>query len=380
MTTERAMTTADAGAAPIPRWGRWTPVVNVVAILVVAAALWWLLADPDWGIFGESPQAVGAVLFWVILAHIFTGFIFETWPFVKLSQPWAGVAQVAADVVIGLVAVWLFTYVVGSWDPTFSHDTPGGAGYTAAAFIVLIGFYAFTLVAASWGGYPFENLTQPQAGVGRFFVGAFITLVGVLVLVYPNFNAQLAPNAPVSLPTVLGWVYSSIVIVIVGAMLWQNWPWSLLKNRHASALCAVLVTTVGGYGLFLVLKVVVEVVVPQGVQDLPTFSSSVEAAQLGVCFSLWALIWGLIAGAPPNGSSNAVNRLVRTAIVAGAAILTYVVFMRWLGTGVFHFAAIDDANYGGDPLTWMDWAILGVIWFAVAFGGWFGQRHVHKTA
>lgn len=87
------------------------------------------------------------------------------------------------NVMIEVGATLAFTRSADSWDPTFSADTAGGAGYTATAFIVLVGFYAFTLASASGGGYPFESVSAPLASVGQFFVGAFITLVGVVVLV-----------------------------------------------------------------------------------------------------------------------------------------------------------------------------------------------------
>jgi hypothetical protein len=40
---------------------------------------------------------------------------------------------------------------------------------------------------------------------------------------------------------------------------------------------------------------------------------------------------------------------------------------------VLHFAAIE-GNYGGSPLVWMDWVILVLLWYAVAFGGFLSTR------
>ena len=360
-------------AAPVPRWGKATPVVITAGIWIVSLLSWWLLADPDWSPFGASQAAVGALLFWTILAFIFTGFTFGNWPFSKLSQPLAGVAQVGFNVALGFFAVWLFTFVLGSWDPTFSHSAAGGAGFTAAAFVVLIGFYAYALVAASWGGYPFEKIGQPTAGVGQFFLAAFITTVGTVVLIYPNFSAALAADAPVSLPTATGWVYSSIVVLLLAAMLWENWPWAMIQNRHLRALGAVVASMGGGYGLFLVFKAIVKAVVPASIKGMDTFALDLEAAQLGVCFSLWSLTWGLVWGAPPTSLGPALNRLVRTLIVTVLAVATYVIFMRVMATMVLHFPAIE-GNYGGSPLVWMDWVILVLLWYAVAFGGFLSTR------
>lgn len=362
-------------APPAPRWGAATPVVITVGIWIVSLLTWWLLADPNWSPVGASQAAVGALLFWAILAFIFTGFTFANWPFTKLSQPLAGAAQVGFDVALGFFAVWLFTFVVGSWDRTFSHAAKGGAGFTAAAFVVLIGFYAYALAAASWGGYPFEALAQPTAGVAQFFLAAFITLVGTVVLIYPNFSAALAKDAPVSLPTATGWVYSSIVVLLLAAMLWENWPWSVIQNRHLRALGALVASMGGGYVLFVIFKAIVKAVVPADIKSMPTFALGIEAAQLGVCFSLWSLTWGLVWGAPPKSLGPALNRLARTAIVTVLSVGTYVIFMRVLATKVLHFAAIK-GNYGGSPLVWMDWVILVLLWYAVAFGGFLSTRRV----
>jgi len=351
----------------VPRFGLLTPWVVTAGLIIFSVVSWWLLADPRWSPVGASLPAIDALLFWTILGFIFTGFTFANWPFSKVSQPLAGVLHVGVDVAIGFAAVWLFSFVLGSWDPTFSHSAPGGAGFTATAFVVLIGFYAYALAAATWGGYPFEEVPAPLASVAQFFLAAFITVIGVVVLVYPNFNAALAKNAPLALAPATGWVYSSIVVVIVAAMLWENWPWASVTNRHLRAAAALVVTLGGGAGLYFLFRLVVQAVTPASIKALPAFSVALQTAELGVCFSLWALVMGLIFGPSRLKLGTAATRVARTAILAVAAIATYVIFMRFFATKVLHFTPLSGA-YGGDPLTWMDWTILVVLWYAVAFG------------
>ena len=60
-------------------------------------------------------------------------------------------------------------------------------------------------------------------------------------------------------------------------------------------------------------------------------------------------------------------------MVALLAIGTYMLFMRFFATTVLHFPATS-GRYGGNPLLWVDWAIIIVLWYAVAFGGHFGSR------
>ncbi|MCU1479372.1 MAG: hypothetical protein JWQ19_158 [Subtercola sp.] len=374
-------------AARIPRFGAATPIIVTVAIFVVAIVTWWLIGDPQWSFFGARAGAsdyaqksaiVGCLLFWTIFGHIFTGFTFANWPFSKLSQPLAGVVQIIVDILIGIVGTVVLTRGLGSWDPTFSPDAPGGAGYTAAAFIVLVGFYAYAFAATGIGGYPFESVAAPVSSVAQWFFAAFITTVGVIVLVYPNFNVNLAAAAPVPLPTAAGWVYSSIVIVIVAAMQWGNWPWAGIRNKHLRALTAFVVSLGGGYLLMLVLEGLLQLIVPSDIRGGATFALGLEAAELGVCISLWALIVGLIFG-PSKIKSVFISRLVRTVVVLVAAVLTYMVFMQFFATSVLHFPATT-GNYGGNPLTWMDWVILLVLWYAVAFGGHLGTRRVRSVA
>jgi AAT family amino acid transporter len=351
----------------VPRFGHLTPWVVTVGLIIFSVVSWWLLADPQWSPVGASLPAIDALLFWTILGFIFTGFTFANWPFSKISQPLAGVLHVGVDVAIGFVAVWLFSFVLGSWDPTFSHSAPGGAGFTATAFVVLIGFYAYALAAATWGGYPFEEVPAPLASVAQFFLAAFITVIGVVVLVYPNFSAALAKNAPLALAPATGWVYSSIVVVIVAAMLWENWPWASVTNRHLRAAAALVITLGGGAGLYFLFRLVVQAVTPASIKVLPAFSVALQTAELGVCFSLWPLVMGLIFGPSRLKLGTAATRIARTAILAVAAIATYVIFMRFFATKVLHFTPLS-GDYGGDPLTWMDWTILVVLWYAVAFG------------
>ena len=382
MTTFEESTTTAAGepllaAIRTPSFGQATPVVATVGVVVVAVLTWWALADPKWSISTPSPAVVQCLLFWTVLGFIFTAFTFGNWPFSRLAQPWGGIVQVVTDLAVGIAGTLLFTRGVGHWDPTFSPHTPGGAGYTAATFIVLIGFFAYALVSASWGGYPFEAAPGQLVGIGQFFLAAFLTLIGVVTLVYPNFNAQLAPHAPVSLPQALGWVYCSIVICIVAAMQWDNWPWALVANRHLRALTALVVTLGGGFLLMLVLKAVVSGVVPADVKSLPTFSRASETAELGVCFSFWSFTIGLVFG-PSAIRSVALARTVRTAVVAALAIVTYVVFMRFIATRALHFPAIK-GHYGGDPLAFVDWAILILLWHAVAFGGHLTTRRARSA-
>lgn len=370
---------ADVPSERVPALGSFTPVATFVGLVVLATVTWWALGDPKWSLSKASNPAdtatnlaiVASLLFWVIFGHIFTGFTFANWPFDKLSQPLPGFVHVAADLFIGVCGVLLFTRVVGTWDPTFSAEAAGGVGYTAAAFIVLIGFYAYALIVANLTGYPFDVAPSPTSSFGTWLFGAFLTMIGTVVLIYPNFNTHLAAHAPVALPTVIGWIYSSIVIVILTAMVWGNWPWSAITGRHARALVALVATLVAGYVLMLVLEKILLLIVPDYAMHAKKFALASETAQCGVCIAFCYLFWGLIIA--PEPPTTLVGRVVRPLLLAGAGILVYVGFMRGFAVTVLHFPAVEGI-YGGNPLLWVDWLILLMLWHAVAFGGYFSTR------
>jgi hypothetical protein len=55
-------------------------------------------------------------------------------------------------------------------------------------------------------------------------------------------------------------------------------------------------------------------------------------------------------------------------------VLTYWVFVNFAAVDVFHLPAVADGNYGGSPLLFMDWVVMALLWYAVAFGGYGSTR------
>jgi len=81
---------------------------------------------------------------------------------------------------------------------------------------------------------------------------------------------------------------------------------------------------------------------------------------------------------PSKIRSVPAGRAVRTLVVAALAAATYVVFNRFFATKVLHFPALK-GSYGGDPLAFIDWTILIVLWHAVAFGGHLTTRRARSA-
>lgn len=371
----------DVSETPVPRWGPWgTPLIATAGVIVVSVLSWWLIADPDWGLFdGSYPQPTGAYLFWAILAVIVGAFNLEMWPFSRLRQPLSGLLQVATHIAVAIAAVFVINFGLGSIYPTFDHNLPDGAGYFAGALIVLIGFYSFATVSASWNGWPAGKwgLEQPAAGLVQFLFGFLITAIGVVVLIYPALTEGLDPLFDV--PTTIGWFYSVIVATLVAAMLLDNWPWSRFEARAVGALLSVVLLFAAGTGIYFLLKEWIDVLVPSHIEAAEGFSRQLEAAQVGVCIVFWALAWGLLFQNPRLlGLSEAGERVMRVVIVVALGSVTYLVYNRWMAVELLHEPAID-GSYGGSPLTFINWMILLLLWFAVSLGLYGTTREARTT-
>lgn len=370
-------TTEDGRAAsPVgetrPRFGPWsTAGVAVFGIWLASLVSWWLFFDPKWSPLHIYPEPAGAFIFWAILAVIWMAFNLELWP-TRLGQPRVGLIQVGAGVILTVAVILLLAYVWGRVDPAFSHRLPNGAGWDNGTYIVLMGFFCWSVIAVNWDHWPWADhrLEQPIRGVAELFVGFALTVLSFSVLVYPNIATWTgARSIPMHLPVTIGWFYSAIVALIFAVQFWENWPWSNLANRALRAAVSLIALLAVGTVIYFVGRAWLHVLVPASIRRLPSFSAS-QVAQLGVCVNSITLSWGLLVkrfvGQWPFSTRPRLNALILTVGAYLLGSLVYVGYMRWAGTQLLHEPAIK-GNYGGDPLLGMDWVILVLFWYAVSF-------------
>lgn len=357
----------------LERLGPWTKAfVVTTGILAISLLSWWALADPRWALLGLYPQPLGTLLFWTILANVILGFNFKLWPFESHGRPVTSVLlYVVATVVVAFLAVSLLNHGLGRIDPTFASSASDGAGYAASAYIVLIGFLAFGMMAAVWDDWPWRDaeVNVPLLGVAEFLTGFALTVVGYVLLAYPNFAPWGGPAHPenvlMSLPVATGWFYSAIVAQVLATQLWGNWPWVTFRRRWQQALIAVLaIFAFGTIFFFAVRELLLPLLVPGEIALLDGWSADLEVAQFGVCVVMWSLFWGLIFGRWPTHLGEMLDRLARTFIVLLLSVVTYLVYNRLVGTVVLHEPALA-GNYGGNPLLGLDWVILFLFWYVL---------------
>lgn len=344
----------------------------ITIVLVISLAVWYLIGDPKVSIFKLYPQPFGAVMFWAILCVVFLGFNGEMWPFNDIRQPQAGILALIFTAVIDLIVIVFLNYVYGAMDPTFSPKA-GGTGWVATGMIVLFGFYAYGVHTNSMDHWPWKDLglKQPAVGIIEVFLGSLITLVLYLLLMYPNLAAwTTSGKALMSLPTAVGWFYSVIVCWLTTALLWENWPWSKFGSRASVAICSFIGNFLGGTAIYFIFMYLLKgYFIPHEAQKLLAGAITLWPAHLGVIIVAWILVWCLVFQNYPKSYGLIATLFLRTAIVYNLGFITFIVYTRWFGPLVLHEPAIS-ANFGGDPLNYMDLFNLVLLIYVVYFGTW----------
>ncbi len=352
-----------------------SPAMFALACLVViqaaSYAVWRLFVDPKVGVWKFYPQPFNVYLFWGILVLVFIGFNCGMAGFTKIKQPASGLLATAITIVLSFAIPGILIFGYGKFDPAFSPVK--FAGHGAAGLIVLIGFYGFGVPATGMGGWPWsDKLQQPLAGIAQIFMGAVLTVVGYLALIYPTVASWTAPDkALMSLPTALGWFYACIVSWLTTFQVLDNWPWSAFGSRAKVALAALFGNLVGGtviyFGFLALLK---GVLIPPDALAKIGGGINLWPAQLGVWIVFWLIFWPNIAGNVPTSLSPGVNRLIRFVLTWSLGIVSFVVYMHWFAEKVLHEAAITP-GFHGDPLCWVD-LLNYVMLIYVCYFGFYG--------
>lgn len=369
-----ALGAVPAPAAPpaVPAAIALGPLAFSLAVFLIVHALsllvWRLFADPQQAVWGHYPQPFGMYLFWGILVLVFIGFNFGMAGFGALRQPWRGLLATGLTLALGFAIPAALVHGYGLLDPTFS--AAGSAGFGAAGLVVLIGFYGFGVLATGMGGWPWtdQGLAPALSGWAQLACGGCLTALGYGLLVYPGVSATTLPHASLlPLPVTIGWFYSVIVAWLTTFLIFDNWPWSLLRRRAYVALAALLGNFVLGTLLYWAHLALLEgLLIPAEAVAKLGDGLALWPAQLGVWIVFWLIFWSNVADNWPQRFGVTTNRLVRAACCWGLGVLSFVVYTRWFARVVLHEAELAP-GFGGDPLTWVDLLNFVMLIYAVYF-------------
>ncbi|BCF81104.1 hypothetical protein RQCS_06490 [Rhodococcus qingshengii] len=357
---------ATPSRQPSRRWIGFG-IANLVIVLVLAVASWYLLADPTTSPWSFYPLPFNAALFWAILFVVFIGFNCEFAGFDRLPQPAKGLAIMVATAAFAVVVTWLLANGLGSLYPDFAADREGGLGYFAGALFVLFGFGTWVMVVLNWQHRPWTSLgmKQPLVGLCEIAFVAVPTLTLYFVFGLPSVSLS-ATDPLMTVDTVLGWFYCVVVVVILTGQTLDNWPWRLFGGGGKTALAATIGNFAVGTGLYFVaLPVVKALVGSDAVAELGGVIHQFPA-QLGVCWAFWMIFWANAFGNKPTGFADGVNLAIRALLTFVLAVVTFLFYYRFAAEHILHEPAVVDGLHG-NALGFVDWAVLWTLFYVVGF-------------
>ena len=359
---------APSARTGLPWWG--FGLANTAVILVLSIASWWLLIDPAWSVLGAYPQPYTAMLFWTIVSVVWIAFTFGWLGPAGLAQPLRGLVGVALSLVIGIGITLLLAYGYGRIDPTFAAGRAGGAGFTTGNLFVLFAFFSYVIAVVNWGQWPWAGrIAPPLAGVAEVRSLALPTLILYAVFVLPNLATWAVPGtAAFSVPTLIGWFYSVIVAVVVTGVLIENWPWRLAGSGGRVALASTVGNVLVGTVIYYIDLTVAKLLM--GGADAATLGAgvTVHAAELGVCWVIWMILWANVFGNRPAAPTVA-NYGIRIAVTYVLGMVTYLVYYFWFSGTVLHEPVVAGGMHG-DALGFVDLLVLWTLWYVLFFGSW----------
>lgn len=372
-----AVTTATESTAPPAAPVRALPwwvfgLANVAVIVVLGMLSWWLLVDPAWSPLGSYPQPYTAMLFWTIISTVWLAFTFGWVGPARLPQPVRGLVAIASSVALGVGITLLLAFVYGAIDPTFAASRAEGNGFTAGNLVVLFAFFFYVTAAVNWGQWPWAPHTeQPLRGLGELALLAIPTVALYAVLVLPNLAVWGdAGTAIFSIPTLIGWVYSVIVSVVITGVLLDNWPWRLVRSPGLRVLVSLIGNVVVGTGVYYLTLGMALLLM--GAENAASIGAAVTvfSAQFGVCWVFWMVAWANVFGNYPTHRGTAVNFAFRLVVTFLLGTLTFLFYSFVLAGSLLHEPVVAGGLYG-EALGFMNWLVLWTLWY-VLFLGSFG--------
>lgn len=356
----------------VSRRGGWFAfgVANLVVVVAVSLASWYLLADPTTSPWNFYPLPFNAALFWAILFIVFIGFDCEFAGFDKLGQPWRGFAILGSTGVFAVAVTWLLGSGVGSLFPDFAGTRDGGVGYFAGALFVLFGFATWVMVVLNWQHWPWTALLshghsagsapakQPLIGLCEIAFVSVPTLALYFVFGLPSVSL-IATNPLMTVDTVLGWFYSMVVAVILTGQTLDNWPWKLFGGGGKTALAATVGNVLLGTTIYFLMVPLAKLLLGSGATDELGGVVNQFPAQIGVCWAFWMIFWA-------NGFGNRCAPAVRAALTFVLALGTFVLYYRFGAEHILHEPEIA-TGLSGNALGFIDWLVLWTLIYVVGF-------------
>ena len=266
----------------LKRWSGPLPVlVNLLFILVVFYATWWIFQDPR-GYFRLYTPYVGYnYTRWLLIVLIWIAYIFDFWPF---QREWLSRAHplvkgtiltLLSTAVLLLLIKGFFEGLLGNFamayfNPAQLTKLPGVTAFFAeeyAATACLMFAAIASWLSPSWivamEAAPWQDMKQPARGLSIWVMTFLLSTIvyfmtmhshmGILYYPWQYFTAITPPYWEQFANTVAGnfhiaWIMCCTVVVWLVETIWERYPFSAIKNpwaRRLSLFFAIIAISLG---------------------------------------------------------------------------------------------------------------------------------------
>ena len=182
----------------------------------------------------------------------------------------------------------------------------------------------------------------------------------------PNLATWAKPGHNLlDIPTLIGVVYSIIVVAIITGLLTENWPWRLVGEGGRQALASLVGNICGGIVLYFLLRLLVGAIIGASAKHAIAASFNEYPAQIGVCWVFWMILWSNVFDNRPTGLRMGVNYLARIVGTLAAGIGTFALYYYVLAPHLLGEPVLPGTKLYGSALGWMDWVILCILFYVV---------------
>ena len=260
----------------------------------------------------------------------------------------------------------------GAVDPSVASSRPGGAGYTTGQLFVLFAFFFYVVSAVNANHWPWSARTrQPWTGLGELTLVLIPTAAIYSVLALPGLAEWADPqSALMSTPTLIGWFYSLVVAAVITGLIMENRPWNFAKRPGVVAAAAVVGNLALGTGLYFALLAVAKLLMGSGDVAALSTSTTLYAAQLGVCWNFWMIAWANIFGNRPTNYRTGANICLRLVVTFALGVVTFSLYYFVFAQHVLHEPRVAGTTLFGDALGFIDWLVLWMLWYVLFLGSY----------
>lgn len=344
-----------------PRWSApLTHVVNIVLLLTVFYATWWIFQDPRGVLRLYTPYVGYMYTRWLLIVLIWMVYIFQFWPMRRAQlDSWhplvKGAVAVAVSVLIMMVVIHGFfqgllgNFGIAYFNPSRTADLPRMTHFFAeeyAALAILMFAALASWLAPAWvvgmERAPWQNEKQPVQGFTILIVTFFMATILYFVTMHPHMGilyypwqyfAALAPPywedfaGTVSGNFHISWIMCATVVVWLVETIWERYPFRLIKNAWLRRLTTFFGILAIAWAFHFFLYFAQELFIGETIRGTRNDNAPdwrwLHVGEMMIFMLLPALYLKFYGGNWPKKFSTPVNVLVRTAImiVAGVALM-----------------------------------------------------------